>query len=800
MGLRKPFKDKIVIDTAVALQSAQNLVPGMIVKTLGYFAVGDGGGAEYTISNDGATIDGGSVLGLQGGLRAHLVTPPFVTYKMFGAVGDGVNDDGVQMKNAHTYANSKGIPVVNLTGDFYIKATRDIPVKTNTNLGFTKIHIDESQTPASNGQIFTIQSNYSSYDLLSSDFPALIPKLKKGQYIIPELQPYKGSFVRFEDANTIACTRDSGTTYTMQDFVFVDEGGKLVGDITWDFTGLTKVTVHPCDDNYLIFEGGTFLLSGDMTGTNYKANGILCKRSRTIIRNQVIRLEPGRADTATIQRNGFYNFTYCYDVTLENIKLIPYEKDRPGTSNDVPQGTYGIEGNTVLDIKLRNITSEGEDIHWGVMGTNLWKNVYVTNCKMNRLDVHFHGWNFYIKDCVIGYKGIALSGGGDLVIENTTVASANNWLVEFRSDFGSKWDGDIRIRRCRLIPKDTTNEAYILRFYPSNFDYSYRCIFGRTIRVEDVIIDFTSVGEATNIVRLIKFPDLYQTGSQRIQFPTEIVFKDVTVTGRSQGVRFFYYKYPHKVYVPKTGGIVDTDYVQTNCYVRLENIQTEKIVTTSQNAASSHLWLDITGTTAYDDVNCWYPKIEIINCQYLHLQPKTFIGRLIVRDSSIFAVDMYEAGGASRAIVHFINCDFRPELTDDGAGCLFFGNALLAPVFMNCTFHAPYYDGVKRVDLAQTRYQDAFNLSTKQVFNVHINTRLSKEITDTYPLDYEMKQMLTAWNGRQQGTSMIKVSGPTASRPTSPPYSGFMYYDTTLGKPVFWVSGSTWKDASGNVV
>ena len=41
-------------------------------------------------------------------------------------------------------------------------------------------------------------------------------------------------------------------------------------------------------------------------------------------------------------------------------------------------------------------------------------------------------------------------------------------------------------------------------------------------------------------------------------------------------------------------------------------------------------------------------------------------------------------------------------------------------------------------------------------------------------------------------------SGNTASRPSSP-YTGFMYYDTDLTKPI-WYDGSTWRDAAATAV
>ena len=66
-----------------------------------------------------------------------------VNYRMFGAVGDGEHDDGVQIKLAHEYANQHQIPVVNRSGEFWIKETNNIPITTNVHWGKTTFHIDE---------------------------------------------------------------------------------------------------------------------------------------------------------------------------------------------------------------------------------------------------------------------------------------------------------------------------------------------------------------------------------------------------------------------------------------------------------------------------------------------------------------------------------------------------------------------------------------------------------------------------------------------------------------------------------
>lgn len=55
-------------------------------------------------------------------------------------------------------------------------------------------------------------------------------------------------------------------------------------------------------------------------------------------------------------------------------------------------------------------------------------------------------------------------------------------------------------------------------------------------------------------------------------------------------------------------------------------------------------------------------------------------------------------------------------------------------------------------------------------------------------------------NAMNIGRVPILKSGNTASRPTGTLPAGLMYFDTTLGKPIFFKSGTTWVDATGATV
>lgn len=51
------------------------------------------------------------------------------------------------------------------------------------------------------------------------------------------------------------------------------------------------------------------------------------------------------------------------------------------------------------------------------------------------------------------------------------------------------------------------------------------------------------------------------------------------------------------------------------------------------------------------------------------------------------------------------------------------------------------------------------------------------------------------WNGSSWLDPRVEQSGLTAARPASPA-TGQVYFDTTLGKPIWW-NGTGWVDATG---
>jgi hypothetical protein len=125
-----------------------------------------------------------------------------VNYRMFGAVGDGKHDDGAAIKMAHAYANQHQLPVVNLQGEFWIKNTNQIDIRTSTQWGQTIFHIDESLNEKAAPR-FLVRSNQQRKEIKwNNDVKKTFLKaLKPGIQAFEPLTPYRNCLVIVKDDN-----------------------------------------------------------------------------------------------------------------------------------------------------------------------------------------------------------------------------------------------------------------------------------------------------------------------------------------------------------------------------------------------------------------------------------------------------------------------------------------------------------------------------------------------------------------------------------------------------------------------
>ncbi|HZG17381.1 MAG TPA: hypothetical protein VE710_20570 [Candidatus Bathyarchaeia archaeon] len=742
------------------MKADESIQVGTVVKTLGYFNQGDGGAGIYLVKNGTGAADEGSIIQLNNGYQAYLTNETAINYKMFGAIGDGVNDDGVQIKKAHEFANQYKLPVINLDGEYYIKQTRGIIVKTNTNLNFTKIHIDDRYSMPNGQNVFRLEYSAAPYNIPSSEFPAILQRLKKKTKVIPELAKYQDCFIHIIDETTRVGKRNGYTyDYPMEDCVYIDNGGALVGEITWDFTNITRITVYPCDDSYLTFEGGSFYLTMNLGGyeQRYHPAVIHVRRSRVVIRNQYIGREREGVDNSTDPREGIYHMEFGYDLRMENVKAILPKHVSAGGNNYI--GSYTAYLNRVVGVTYKNITSEGTEDFWSFTGDNVVKNFKIEACKLNRISVHFHCWNIHIKDCIIGSRGIGLSGGGSLLIENTMVNWAYNFL-EIREDFG-RWDGEITIKNCTLFSEGRYLNQTIIRLGSVDHDYGYQSIMGRRIVVEDFIIDYTAAQTTYTNLNLLLFPENYKAGNSRVVYPEFISFRNVHVMGGNQkGIKGLQLNNPHLVYIGKSGGL-NSDNLTTNSYILLENIEFERNTTSPAYVTAAHVGINVSATAAYTDQHSMYPLIEVVNCKEFRLDVGGAITSCRIRNSEINTVRASN-GGNSRSIFLFENCSFKPNTSNAGMNAVYLANCIDA-TFLNCKFFPIIFDGVKNFEETKRRY-DGFNLTTNEIWYNHVNSRLSNEILRTLNPSKAFTDTLLLVNARpEQKVRITAVNSQSAA-------------------------------------
>ncbi len=713
--------------TVNALKSQAALQAGELVETTGFHAPGDGGGALYTVEKvaEETRPTEADVIALENGLVAVLLENEAVNYRMFGAVSDGVHDDGIQIKAAHEYAAGRGIPIVNLSGEFWIRGTNSIPISTNVHWGQTTFHIDEKFNDRSRAR-FVVYNDEPTQSLTLNEETkaALLEKIKPGVQIIDELAPFAGhliSVVDAEDRIGIRAGNYSKRGWAREELFYVEEEGRIIGDIAWQFKNITSITATPCNDNYLVIEGGGFRVSGETPENSkpgYHSNGIVVKRSRTIIRQQWMGLEKGSQDNSLEPRSGFYSLSGVYDVTLENIRAMPWEKSRRDKAKAVKHGTYGIGGARMLNCTFRNLTAEAGWVSWGVFGTNLNKNFRVENCRLNRVDVHFHCWNLYITNCTIGFKGISVTGGGDLFIDNTVRHGSS--FVHFRPDYGAKWDGHVRLRNCTLRPTSDRTMS-VLEYRPSNFDYRYAIGFGRTVTIEDLVVDYSAVPESKSPCWLMHIASFSKTKDEtRLFFPHRIEFRNITVEGREQGVRLMKIPDPVHYDVGRDGGY-DGSRLKPNCTLTCENVQLEEARPESpKDTDQMHLLIGGRDAIDYADSLALYVKIRFTDCENVC----AFLGNCIA--SAFFercTVNIVNAPSLRGELV-FSDCHLQPDVQQ--AGTTFYAvDSTLGTRFTNCTVHAPIVGGEAVPEMVN---QVGFLEINKSLQHYHLNTGLGNEV------------------------------------------------------------------------
>lgn len=113
------------------MKASNTLKAGALAKTLGFYVAGDGGGADYLVTDDIGEdeVDEASIITLQNSLYAKLLIQDVLNIKTLGAYGDGEHDDTSIINKAFDVLKSIMIEgnADAIGGKYYVAPTLYIP-------------------------------------------------------------------------------------------------------------------------------------------------------------------------------------------------------------------------------------------------------------------------------------------------------------------------------------------------------------------------------------------------------------------------------------------------------------------------------------------------------------------------------------------------------------------------------------------------------------------------------------------------------------------------------------------------
>jgi len=158
----------------------------------------------------------------------------------------------------------------------------------------------------------------------------------------------------------------------------------------------------------------------------------------------------------------------------------------------VSMGSYDYSVSSVVNFAMIGCRMEGINDRslWGVIGTNFCKNILLEDCTLSRMDTHMGVSGAYIiRRCTLGYIGLNAIGRGRLAVEDSTLYGRA--MINFRSDYGSTWEGEVVIRNCRWIP-GSGRKCWPYMLHTNNdgmHDFGYECFMPREITIDGLFVD-----------------------------------------------------------------------------------------------------------------------------------------------------------------------------------------------------------------------------------------------------------------------------------------------------------------------
>ena len=424
-------------------------------------------------------------------------TKTFVTYRDFGAAGDGKTDDFAAIRAAHAYANEHNLPVRVADGTYYIGPRKESAViRTDVDWTGASFLIDDHEVAVDDRRIQTFRVPHESdgIDLLEKG----VTTLTMDQQKLP-CAPGTDCYVHVVDKETknyirFGLNQNSGLPQTDCFILRADGTVDPTTPIIWNFDHITSITAYPIEETALTIRGGTFTHIANQAESKYTyyTTGIMVNRSNVVIDGLTHYVE-GELDHGA-PYDGMIQVYFAANVTVKNCLLTAhYIYVTIGAANKpVSMGTYDIRCQSAVNVTFQNCRQTTDIMdrrYWGIFVSDYCKNLALENCTFSRFDAHMGVTNVSIKGCTLGWQCCNLVGHGQATIEASTLYGYG--FVNLRSDYGSTWKGDLTVKNCTWIPafNQNGNAAFVNGSYRGDHYFGFECYMPQNITIDGLTVD-----------------------------------------------------------------------------------------------------------------------------------------------------------------------------------------------------------------------------------------------------------------------------------------------------------------------
>lgn len=351
----------------------------------------------------------------------------YITPDDYGAVGDGVTNDTVALKNMFDAANTSGKPVIFPEKKRYVvDDSEEINIMVDTDFNFCEFIINQE----SNGSIFTI------VDPDTAQFTITASNLTRRS--VNDNRLYKKSFT-IQSPVLLGTTEGGAPCYYKGCFV-TDQNGNFTNTefvCTIQAGTYNIVNCQDADKPFITVKNGV---------VNYnQPNNTVSPTFISVLRNNVT------LEGFTIK--GKYNNTNFGDEVFNcnNTSNVTF-KNIAGNNPNGPGSGYLVACYTSTNVVVDSVVTQGlYGTSWFDFGSDEIANLVMKNCNMNRFDCHyFYQGNITVKNCVLQLASWSI-GNGTMTFEDCTFINTDGTrdraFGKRNNLFGAE-NGTVTIKNC----------------------------------------------------------------------------------------------------------------------------------------------------------------------------------------------------------------------------------------------------------------------------------------------------------------------------------------------------------------